>query len=118
MKYLALLLVTVMLGCAGARQPQPTPRTWEPISIDAYKEVYHACSEVRGVTCAINIQRNHLSLYIDESGTPEETQRAVSFISTYYCRLSRLEGNYSSSLSLRRPDGSETGRPCNTLTGK
>lgn len=115
MRHLGLLIMVALLGCVGISQEQPTPRTWEPISIGAAREVYRACIEIRGITCAINSQRNHLSLYINESGTPEETQRAVNFISTYYCRLIRLGGNHHSSISLRHPNGSETSRPCNTL---
>jgi hypothetical protein len=67
------------------------------------------------VSCSMNPQLNRLTVTIDQTGTPEETQRGVAFVATYYCRLSRIEGNDENTVLLVRPDGSQVGRPCSLI---
>lgn len=110
--FLAIVL-TFFLGCAST--PQPKQREFKPMSLGAADEVYRVCAQTLGVSCSMNPQLNRLTITIDQTGTVEETQRGVAFMSTYYCRLSRLEGNHENTVLLVRPDGSQVGRPCSLI---
>lgn len=109
---IAGLVLTFLLGCAheGA-----VTKPFKPMSVGAADEVYRVCGETLGVSCSMNPHLDQLTIVIDQTGTPEETQRGVAFVSTYYCRLSRIEGNDENTVLLVRPDGSQVGRPCSLI---
>jgi hypothetical protein len=112
-----VLLLVLSFGCAS--KPTPVDRTYgdnyKPMSLNAANEVFRVCSQTKGVSCSLNDTHDRLSILIDKTGTVSETKRGVLFMSTYYCRLTRLEGNDNTRVLLIRPDGSQSGRPCNLV---
>ena len=111
---LASLTLAFLLGCAT--QEGAITRPFKPMSIGAADEVYRVCGTTLGVSCSMSPYLDRLTVTIDQTGTPEETQQGLAFVAIYYCRLSRIEGNDDHTVLLIRPDGSQVGRPC-TLIG-
>jgi hypothetical protein len=110
---IACLVLTFLLGCAT--EGAVNKPFFKPMSVGAADEVYRVCGTTLGVSCSMNPALNRLTVTIDQTGTPEETQRGVAFVATYYCRLSRIEGNDENTVLLVRPDGSQVGRPCSLI---
>ena len=122
---IATLVLTFSIGCVNSNNEVTSPDRWslpktgavtkpyQPMKIGAAEEVHQVCARTLGVSCALGV--NQLTLTIDQTGTPEETQRGVSFMSTYYCRLTRLEGQPDNTVLLVRPDGSQVGRSCTKI---
>jgi hypothetical protein len=107
---IALSVLTFSLGCSGLALTGAAAKPYAPMNIGAAEEVQDVCARTLGVTCTLF--PTQLTLTIDQTGTPEETQRGVSFMSQYYCRLMRIEGRGENGVLLVRPDGSQVGREC------
>lgn len=110
---IAALALTFSFGCAGISETGAAKKQFEPMSIGAAEEVRAVCDRTLGVSC--KFKQTQMTLTIDGTGTVEETQRGVSFMSVYYCRLMRIEGRPENGVLLIRPDGSEVGRECATI---
>ena len=108
-----VLTLSLLMGCQSA--PPPKAGQFKPLSLDASNEIYRVCEQTLGVSCSMNEQLNQLTIAVNMAGTPEETQHGVVFISTYYCRLSRVEGNDENRVLLLRPDGTQVGRSCSSI---
>jgi hypothetical protein len=109
-------LVVALSFAIGCQNSLPASQErFEPLSLGASNEVYRVCGQTLGVSCSMNAFLHQLTITVDMTGTPEETQRGVAFVSTYYCRLSRLEGNEENRVLLVRPDGTQVGRACSTI---
>jgi hypothetical protein len=107
---IAVLVLTFSLGCQGIAKTGAAKKPFEPMSIGAAEEVQDVCARTLGVTCTLF--ESQMTITIDQTGTPEETQRGVSFMSQYYCRLMRIEGRGENGVLLVRPDGGQVGREC------
>ena len=107
---IATIVLTFSLGCTGLMPTGAAKKPFEPMSIGAAEEVQTVCDRTLGVTC--ELFASQMTLTIDQTGTVEETQRGVSFMSLYYCRLMRIEGRGENGVLLERPDGSQVGREC------
>lgn len=109
----ATIVLTFSLGCSGMPKTGAATKPFEPMSIGAAEEVRTVCARTLGVSC--ELKQSQMTLTIDQTGTPEETQRGVSFMSVYYCRLMRIEGRPENGVLLIRPDGSQVGRNCSDI---
>lgn len=107
---IAAIVLTFSFGCSGMAKNGAATKPFEPMSIGAAEEVRSVCARTLGVSC--EFYPTQMTLTIDETGTIEETQRGVSFMSMYYCRLMRIEGKGVNGVLLVRPDGSWLGREC------
>lgn len=109
-----LCVATLMLfGCQSGDLPAQKPI--EPVLSDNSDAVYQVCDQTNGISCSINEQLNQLSIAIDRTIPPDETQRGVYFVSRHYCRLSRLSGDENNRVLLIRPNGTQVGRSCSTI---
>ena len=107
---IAVIVLTFSFGCAGLGETGAAKKPFKPMSIGAAEEVQDVCDRTLGVSCTLH--QTQMTLTIDGTGTVEETQRGVEFMSVYYCRLMRIEGRPENGVLLVRPDGSEVGREC------